>query len=126
MGFSQFLTRITRIIRTTTGIMSVATACRVLARNTLVSGQRRGMANAIARQPWDKSKVYPPSLKLKETQAKFKENLHLPVHMKGGYRDKVMFYGTSALAWFCLLTSVTYIYEKLCFSFTSTDCAFPC
>jgi len=55
--------------------------------------------------------IHPNYFKLKETQAKFKENLHLPVHRKGGRNDDIMRYITYAIAGYVAINSVLVIYE---------------
>merc|ERR1712042_116203 len=58
-----------------------------------------------------KADVHPVYFKLKERQARMKENLHLPVHRKGGKTDDSLRYFTYALAAYAVFATGSMIYE---------------
>jgi len=57
-----------------------------------------------------KEDIHPNYFKLKDKQAKMKENMHLPVHRKGGQMDDICRWLTYALAAYVMVESVKVIY----------------
>merc|ERR1712142_414420 len=82
---------------------------RLVSRLLLRPSARR-MSGVAADSP-AKADVHPVYFKLKEKQAKMKENLHLPVHRKGGRTDDMLRFATYALAGLVLIQSVSIIYD---------------
>merc|ERR1712026_128197 len=116
--FQRFSTSFPSRPTTTTTSRMALSASRGVMRGLVARGRQfctsrssKAVIDAEARKAnFDRSAVHPVYFKLKEKQAAMKGGMNVPVHLKGGSKDRVLFNFTVALALYCFANTLSTIY----------------
>jgi len=80
-------------------------------RQFCTSRSSKAVVSAEARKAnFDRSAVHPVYFQLKDKQAAMREVMNVPVHLKGGSKDTILFKITQLLALVCMTNTVSTIY----------------